>query len=79
MLKNLVSLLLVVALASPAFAGDPLDTNDRPSVAQSVETDCARALLYPSCGWCVTQCVYAIIADMWAGGSGTSGWDWGVR
>jgi hypothetical protein len=33
--------------------------------AGTVDTDCAMALLYPACGFCVTRCVYAIIADIW--------------
>ena len=81
MWKRLGSLLLIgVLLAAPAVAavtGDPVDGNDRPVSTNHWEVDCARAALYPQCNWCMTQCVFAIIADMWSGG-GIS-WDWGAR
>lgn len=80
MWKKIGSLLLVLALVLPATAatvGDPLDGNDRPVTTTAWEVDCARAALYPQCNWCMTQCVFAIIADMWSGG-GIS-WDWGAR
>lgn len=35
------------------------------ATAGTVDTDCAMALMYPTCGFCVTMCVYAIIADIW--------------
>ena len=41
------------------------------------EVACAKAAAIPACGWCMTQCVFAIMADMWNGGS--ISWDWGAR
>lgn len=80
MLKKLVSVVLLAAMmALPAVAattGDPIDGNDR--TLGSVEQDCGMALLYPSCGWCVTNCIYAIIAEAWAG-SGVNDWTWNIR
>lgn len=82
MWKHLVSLLLILTMivapaAMAAVTGDPVDGNDRQVGATSWEVDCARAALYPQCNWCMTQCVFAIIADMWSGGN--LSWDWGAR
>jgi hypothetical protein len=65
-MRKLLSLLLVVVLLLTAV----------PVVAGTAAADCAMALLYPQCNWCVTQCVYAVIADLWGGGTGL---DWSVR
>ena len=76
---RLVSCLLILLVAGAAIAGttgDPLDTNDRS--LGTVEADCGMALLNPQCGWCVTNCLYAIIAEAWSG-SGAGDWDWGIR
>jgi hypothetical protein len=82
MWKKLGSVLLMVALlagtATSATTGDPIDGNDRPvGVNASWEVECAKAALWPQCNWCVSNCIYAIMADMWSGGG--IGWDWGAR
>lgn len=65
-MRKLVSLFLILVLLAGAV----------PVLAGSMEADCAFAMLYPQCNWCVTRCVYAIIADLWCGGGGM---DWGIR
>jgi hypothetical protein len=65
-MRKFISLILLMVLLVGAT----------PMLAGTVTADCAVALLYPQCNWCVTRCVYAIIADLWCGGDGAV--DWGI-
>ena len=74
MLRNSLLILMILVLAIPAVAGDPLDTNDGPSVTLATGFDtpgCDNAEKYPGCGPCWTTCLYALMADAWSNG----GWD----
>ena len=65
--------LLVIFLAVPAVGGDPVDSNDGPSVyiaELDVQAECARAEKYIHCSWCWTNCMLAIMAEAWG-----DGWD----
>lgn len=75
MLRNSI-IILIFLLAVPAIAGDPVDSNDLyVTPAGDVQYDCAYAELHPACSWCWTNCVFAIIADLWTGGGGWDGGD----
>ncbi len=77
MLRNSLIILLILAFAVPAVAGDPLDTNDRPKVIAMADVESACGLMekWPDCVPCATSCFYAIMAESW----GVGGWndrDW---
>jgi len=77
MLKSsILAVLLVALLALPAVAGDPLDGNDVQKSLGTVDHDCWQAQTHPQCEPCWDNCYYAIIADLWTGGSGWDGDEW---
>lgn len=80
MLKgSILVVLLILLIATPVVAGDPLDGNDGPAISRTtmnVEEECGRAEKLVHCGWCWNRCMFAIMADLWTGGGGWDGDDW---
>lgn len=72
--NSLLIIVLLSLLASPLMAGDPLDTNDGPTITMGIEEACEMAYKYPACESCWTTCLYAMMADSFQTNPWT--WDW---